>query len=48
MLKRLKYQDGSIFNIDELFPIEADINGGLNLTDRENIHRGRVAALERK
>jgi hypothetical protein len=48
MLKRLKYQDGSIFNTGELFPTKANINGGLNLTDREDIHGERVAALKRK
>jgi hypothetical protein len=48
MLKRLEYQNDSIFNIDELFPTRADIDGGLNLTDREDIHKGRMAALGRK
>jgi hypothetical protein len=48
MLKRLEYQNNSIFNTDELFPTEANINGGLNFTDREDIYRRRVTALERK
>jgi hypothetical protein len=48
MLKRLKYQNSSIFNIDKLFLTKADINGGLNLTDREDIYRKRITALERK
>jgi hypothetical protein len=48
MLKRLKCQDSSIFNIDKLFPTKADIDGGLNLTNREDIYGGKVAALGRK
>jgi hypothetical protein len=48
MLKRLEYQDSSIFNIDKLFPTETDINGSLNLTNREDIYRERVAALRKK
>jgi hypothetical protein len=48
MLKQLEYQNNSIFNIDKLFSTEVNINGGLNLTDREDIYRERVIALERK